>query len=129
MNPNALLINSLAFLLFLCTWPLTGSAHAFLERAKPGPGAELTDAPKEVVLTYDRGVEAAFSTVEIKNENGDAVKTEKAQGNSDDPTKLLLKLPPLPPGTYRIFWSVMAYDGHRTEGDHTFTIRSDNPAR
>jgi len=127
MNPKVLLFNSLLFFVLLCAWPLTGSAHAFLEHAKPGPGAELSAAPQEVALTYDRGVEAAFSTVLIKNENGHAVKTDKGQGDPGDPTTIRLKLPPMPPGTYRVFWSIMAYDGHRTVGDHTFTIRSDNP--
>jgi methionine-rich copper-binding protein CopC len=34
-----------------------------------------------------------------------------------------VSLPPLPPATYRVIWSVVARDGHRTEGDYAFTIK------
>jgi hypothetical protein len=34
-----------------------------------------------------------------------------------------VSLPSLSPGTYRVIWSVVARDGHRTEGDYTFTIK------
>jgi methionine-rich copper-binding protein CopC len=33
-------------------------------------------------------------------------------------------LPPLPPGTYRVVWSVVSKDGHRTQGDYTFAIKN-----
>jgi hypothetical protein len=42
--------------------------------------------------------------------------------NPSDSTILEVSLPPLPPGNYRVFWSVVARDGHRTEGDFPFTI-------
>jgi methionine-rich copper-binding protein CopC len=36
---------------------------------------------------------------------------------------LEVSLPSLPTGNYHVFWSVVARDGHRTEGDYTFTIK------
>ena len=32
---------------------------------------------------------------------------------------------PLPSGRYRVYWSVIARDGHRTEGDFPFRVPSD----
>jgi methionine-rich copper-binding protein CopC len=40
-----------------------------------------------------------------------------------DPTLLEVSVPPLPPGRYHVFWSVIARDGHRTEGDFPFRIK------
>jgi methionine-rich copper-binding protein CopC len=56
--------------------------------------------------------------------NADRARVDKGDGqvNPSDSTILEVSLPPLPPGTYRVFWSVVARDGHRTEGDFPFTI-------
>jgi methionine-rich copper-binding protein CopC len=43
--------------------------------------------------------------------------------DSADGTLLEVGLPPLPPGRYRVFWSVVARDGHRTEGDFPFRVK------
>jgi copper resistance protein C len=32
-------------------------------------------------------------------------------------------LPPLVPGVYTVTWSVLAVDGHRTQGDYRFTFK------
>ncbi len=32
-------------------------------------------------------------------------------------------VPPLPPGSYKVMWSVVARDGHPTTGEYTFTIK------
>jgi methionine-rich copper-binding protein CopC len=36
---------------------------------------------------------------------------------------LEVSLPPLAAGKYRVFWSVVARDGHRTEGHFTFQVK------
>jgi len=33
-----------------------------------------------------------------------------------------VSLPPLPNGTYRVFWRVLSVDTHATEGDYTFEV-------
>ena len=43
--------------------------------------------------------------------------------SSSDGTLLEVGLPSLPAGRYRVFWSVVARDGHRTEGDFSFTVK------
>jgi methionine-rich copper-binding protein CopC len=37
---------------------------------------------------------------------------------------LQVGLPPLGPGVYKVRWSVLAVDGHRTQGDYTFTLKA-----
>ena len=39
-----------------------------------------------------------------------------------DDKQLVLAVPPLGPGRYRVIWHVVSVDTHRTEGEYTFTV-------
>ena len=41
---------------------------------------------------------------------------------SDDQLAIKVPLKPLVPGDYHVKWSVVAEDGHRTEGSYMFTV-------
>lgn len=103
-------------------WHSGAFAHAFLERADPRVGAELTSSPPQAVLYFDSALELAFSGVRIEEAGGEVV-AESQGSDSGNQTQLSITLPPLSPGTYKVLWSVIARDGHRTEGDYTFIIR------
>jgi methionine-rich copper-binding protein CopC len=51
------------------------------------------------------------------------VDKSNGQVNADDRSLLEVELAVLPPGRYRVFWSVVARDGHRREGDFAFRVR------
>jgi len=51
------------------------------------------------------------------------VNNKDGRVNSSDATLLEVSVPRLPPGKYRVIWSVVARDGHLTQGDYTFSIR------
>ena len=40
-------------------------AHAFLERASPPVGSEVTVSPPELSITFTEGVEPLFSTISL----------------------------------------------------------------
>lgn len=96
--------------------------HAFLHHAEPGVGAVLVAPPQKIVLYFDSALELAFSGFLLQDASGREVARSGAQ-NEAELTKLSLVAPPLPPGAYRVLWSVVARDGHQTEGDFIFTIR------
>jgi len=50
---------------------------------------------------------------------------DRGDGRVDakDSTLLEVSLPALPPGRYHVLWSVVARDGHRTEGRFPFRIK------
>ena len=80
-------------------------------------GPRLTRSmPKRYVLVDART---------IRVENGDKQRVDRADARVDPSDRHLLKVgvPSLPSGKYRVFWSVVARDGHRTEGDFPFRIR------
>ncbi len=52
-------------------------------------------------------------------------KVDKGDGHvsPSDATLLEAGLSPLSPGNYQVAWSVVARDGHRTEGNYLFTVK------
>jgi copper resistance protein C len=113
-----LLISSLLSLL-----GVAAEAHAFLNQAVPPVGGVVPVAPREVRLTFSEGIEPAFSRIELATADGRPVGAGPATVDRRDNTQLVLALPPLPPGRYRIKWRVVSVDTHPTEGDYTFEIR------
>ena len=99
-----------------------GFAHAFLNQAFPPVGGAIPSSPKEVRLTFSEGVEPRFSGIELATSEGRPVATGPAVRDPDDDKQLVLALPPLAPGRYRVSWHVVSVDTHRTEGDYTFTV-------
>src|SRR3990172_5150342 len=96
--------------------------HAFPDHSEPRVGWTVPTPPPRVRIWFDGALEPIFSTITVMN--ADKQRGDKGDGrvNPSDSTILEVSLPPLPPGNYRVFWSVVARDGHRTEGDFPFTI-------
>ena len=100
--------------------PVVAYAHAMLDHASPLVGSIVASAPKEVVLWFTEKLEPAFSTIEVRNVQGVAVQSGKAQVSGG--TQLRVPLKALPPGTYMVNWRVLSVDTHRTQGNFTFTV-------
>jgi methionine-rich copper-binding protein CopC len=104
---------------------LTGQAafaHAFLERASPPVGSEVSGSPPAITLTYSERVEPLFSSVQVTDAAGARVEQGKA-ATGEDGRILSVGLQPLPPGVYKVEWHVTSVDTHKTEGHFTFTVR------
>lgn len=100
------------------------SAHAFPERSRPRVGATVTKPPHTVRIWFDAGLEPLFCTLRVKNAQGQWVSSGKGHVKPGTHDRLLeVAVPPLPPGKYHVYWSVIAVDGHHTEGRYPFMIR------
>jgi methionine-rich copper-binding protein CopC len=97
-------------------------AHAFLERASPAVGSEVSGSPPALTLTYSEPVEPLFSTIEVKNA-GAAVVSDAKPTPSDDGRVLVVRLKKLSPGVYSVAWHVTSVDTHKTEGHFTFMVQ------
>jgi methionine-rich copper-binding protein CopC len=98
-------------------------AHAFLDHAVPAVGATVPAPPKEVLLFYTQAIEPAFSDAQLSAADGQAIATGAAAVDPQNPMELVLKLPPLAPGQYKVKWHVVSVDTHRTEGGFSFDIQ------
>jgi methionine-rich copper-binding protein CopC len=98
------------------------SAHAFLDHAVPPVGATVTPSPTTLQLFFSEPIEPLFSTVEIATATGSRIMTGAAAIDPRNPAALVLALPPLAPGRYRVTWHIVSIDTHRTEGSYEFSV-------
>jgi methionine-rich copper-binding protein CopC len=80
-------------------------------------------APRAVQIWFDGEIEPVFSTIRVENAQQRRVDGGDGRVNPQDNTVLEVSLPALPPGRYLVFWSVVARDGHRTEGRFPFEVK------
>jgi copper resistance protein C len=96
-------------------------AHALLDRAVPLVGSTVRSAPRTISLWFTQKLEAAFSTIEVRNSAGARVDVGKTQVGGGG-TMLSVSLKALPPGAYQVHWRVLSVDTHRTEGNFSFSV-------
>ena len=98
------------------------AAHAFLVKAEPAVGSS-GNAPKTLRLDFSEAVELRFSGIEVERMPGDSIAAQDFRHAANDGKALLVDLPPLSVGAYRVKWHVVSVDSHRTEGEFTFTVK------
>jgi methionine-rich copper-binding protein CopC len=115
----------LASLVLLTAALLPGAAlaHAFLDHAIPAVGSSVTAPPPELRLFFTQELEPSFSGLTVSGGDGQAIATGSASVDPQNPAQMVLKLPLLAPGHYRVSWHAVSVDTHRTEGSFTFDIQ------
>jgi methionine-rich copper-binding protein CopC len=111
--------------LVICAVCLVGQAawaHAFLDKASPPVGSEVSGSPPSLTLSYSEPVEPLFSTIQVTDASGAPVSDGKPTPQ-DGGRVLVVKLKALPPGVYSVVWHVTSVDTHKTEGHFTFTVK------
>jgi methionine-rich copper-binding protein CopC len=98
-------------------------AHAFLSQAVPPVGVVVSASPPEIRLKFTQEIEPAFSGAELPTAEGQPIAAGPATTNPRDKMELVMRLPLLAPGRYKVRWHVVSVDTHRTEGDYSFEIR------
>lgn len=114
---------TLLFTAFLLIMPNAARGHAYPDHADPKVGATINTSPDRVRIWFDSDLEPDFSTIMVHNVENTMVSNRDGRVNPSDATLLEVSVPRLPPGKYRVIWSVVARDGHHTTGDYTFSIR------
>jgi methionine-rich copper-binding protein CopC len=94
-------------------------AHAFLDHADPKVGSTVHPAPTQVELWMTEDLEPTFTKIKVLDSNGTEVdkKGAKISGST-----MIVTLPSLPPGVYKVVWKAVATDTHLTTGTFTFTV-------
>jgi methionine-rich copper-binding protein CopC len=102
--------------------PTAALSHAFLSEAVPLVGGTVPAPPKEIRLTFTEAIEPSFSGIDLTTGDGRAIATGPAVVDPGNDRQLVLALPTLVPGRYRVRWHVVSVDTHRTEGEYSFTV-------
>lgn len=100
--------------------PTTALGHTELARSDPPDGSTLSDAPGEVVLTFEAEVDEAASFT-VLDPDGRQVGSGSLDLEVADRNVLRGDVEVARGGTYTVAWSVTGDDGHDVEGEVTFT--------
>lgn len=100
----------------------TAFAHAHLRAATPAADSTVTQAPKQVVITFSEGVEPLFSTIEVTAAASQRVDQGKPHLVEGDSKRLAVDLATLAAGTYTVTWHATSVDTHKTDGTYHFTV-------
>ena len=98
-------------------------AHAFLQQAVPGVGSTVEAAPGGIKIQFTERIEPAFSKIQVFTAAGDEVDKRDPHLDRSDPAILIVSLPKLGTGTYKVVWRVVSIDTHVTEGNFSFHVR------
>ncbi|MEW5989630.1 MAG: copper resistance protein CopC, partial [Chloroflexota bacterium] len=79
-------------------------AHANLVTADPAPNTVLEQSPPQVVIRFTEPLEPEFSAIQVLDVLGQGVDSGDSRQDTNDPTVLIVSLPPLPDGTYTVVW-------------------------
>lgn len=99
------------------------SAHAFLDHAVPAVGSTVAAAPKQVQLFFTQDLEPAFTGATVANARGQPVATGPAVFDPQHRDEMMLSLPSLTPGRYKVSWHALSVDTHRTVGSFEFDVQ------
>ncbi len=97
-------------------------AHAFLDHADPRVGSTLAASPSAVKGWYTEELEPAFSKIEVFDGTGKEIDNKDSKVDPTDKTLMVVSVPKLTAGTYKVEWSAVAVDTHHTTGTFTFTV-------
>jgi len=114
---------ALLLALSLLGLPGTALAHVQLDHAEPKVGSTVSAPPSQVRIWFDGELEPALSSIAVHGPGGATVDDGPGRVNTSDPRLLEVDVPRLAPGAYRVTWSVVGRDGHRTSGGYAFTVR------
>lgn len=101
-------------------------AHAMLLRAEPAVGAKNVEPPARILLVFSEGVEPLLSEIVLTRDDGAAVMLGAPHSDGSKDRLAAAVETALAPGRYRVSWRVVSVDGHKTEGDFSFTVGAED---
>jgi copper transport protein len=129
----------IVLLVLLLIWMAAGArpalAHAIVVRTEPADGAVLGTPPRQVRLWFSEPVALHLTAIELIDGGGRRFAATSVRGNaaslaaavrSDQLTaaEVLIELPSLPPGVYRLSWRTLSSaDLHNTAGTIVFGVQ------
>jgi methionine-rich copper-binding protein CopC len=97
-------------------------AHAFIDHAEPKVGSKVLLAPKAVKIWFTQKLVIAFSNLQVFDARGSEVDARDKHLDKTDQALLIVSLPPLKAGKYKVVWRAVSVDTHVTQGDFPFEV-------
>jgi len=94
--------------------------HARLVGTQPAAGAQLTESPASLTLTFNENVRLAVLKL-VAAGRAVPLNVDRAAAPAQE---IRIALPPLAAGTYSVEWSALTQsDGHVIKGAYSFVVR------
>lgn len=116
-------ISSIVLAVVLGCAATVACAHAKLEASEPKAASVLDHPPQRIRLQFNEVLEPAFSKIALADAKGAAIALSRVEADKDNRKSLAATLPPLRAGQYRVQWTAMGHDGHKTKGEYSFTVK------
>ncbi|MEO6846899.1 MAG: copper resistance CopC family protein [Chthoniobacterales bacterium] len=107
----------------LLSFPIALQAHAFLDYANPAVGSSNKKSPAEVRITFSERIEPTLSSIKVFDSNGKEVDKGNQKGDAENKKILLIGVPLLTQGSYKVVWRAVSVDTHVTNGEFSFQIK------
>jgi methionine-rich copper-binding protein CopC len=99
-------------------------AHAKLVKSDPSRKAALSASPKYIQLWFNEKIEGSYASVTVLDSEKKPVTQNSPEPAAGDLKSVILNLPELEPGNYKVQYRVMSVDGHVIESSYEFSIKS-----
>jgi copper resistance protein C len=113
---------TLALCLFATLAAAPAYAHAYLKTSDPAANSIVPTTPHMLLLTYTEELNLAFCTVTITDSmgmNDEAGKPQPVPGHANE---MQVPLAIQMPGKIFVTWHALSTDGHKTQGNFSFTV-------
>ncbi|HSV70990.1 MAG TPA: copper resistance CopC family protein [Methylibium sp.] len=98
-------------------------AHSYLAGSEPPANATVAQLPPEVRLRFSESLEPAFISI-VAQRDDTPLEPQPTPVLGEDGKTVRLRLPPGDAaGRYSVMWSIVAKDGHRTQGRIDFRVK------
>lgn len=97
-------------------------AHAKVESTTPTADSSVS-SPKLIQVHFNEAVEAKMSSIKLTTSDGTAVPIMSMNDAKDPATLSIMPNAPLKAGLYKVTWSAVSDDGHKTQGTFSFTVQ------
>ena len=97
-------------------------AHAKVESTTPVADASVS-SPKLIQVHFNEAVETRMSSIKLAASDGTAVPVMSMNDAKDPATLTIMPNAPLKAGLYKVMWSAVTDDGHKTQGAFSFTVK------
>lgn len=108
-----------------CSFLFAGSqasAHAKLESTTPAADSTV-GSPQTIQVHFSEAIETKLSSLKLTTSDGAAVPVMSMNDAKDPATLSIMPNATLKPGAYKVAWSAVSADGHKTQGTFGFTVQ------
>ncbi len=85
-------------------------------------GSQIHRAPTQVKIWFTEKLESALSKIEVFDASGREIDKRDVKIDPSNTALLMVSLPELKPGNYKVMWRAVSVDTHVTTGNFTFAL-------